>query len=54
MTLKIRSRPLNSNQNLTLSQWYIYASLKTINPLIQKIFHLQNYDLENEDKVNKI
>ena len=30
------------------------ASLKKIHPLVQKIFHLQDYELENEVKVTKI
>ena len=53
MILKMRSRSLKSNQHFSLSQWYIYASLKKIYPLVQKIFHLQDYDLENEVKVTK-
>ena len=31
-----------------------YASLKKIYPLVQKIFHLQAYDLKNEVKLTKI
>ena len=37
-----------------MSQSYIYARLKKIDPLVHKIFHFQEYDLENEVKVTKI
>ena len=30
------------------------ANLRKIHPLVQKIFYLQDYDLENEVKVTKI
>ena len=43
---KMGSRSPNSNQLLSLSQWYIYASSEKIYPLVQKIFVLQDYDLE--------
>ena len=54
LTLKMRLWSPKSNQLLSLSQSYIFASLKKIHSLVQKIFHLQDYDLENEVKVNKI
>ena len=54
MTLKMMSMSQNSSQLLSLSQWYIDASLKKIHPLVQKIFYLKDYDLENEVKVTKI
>ena len=54
MTLKMKSRSPKSNQLLSLSQWYIYASLKKICSLVQKIFHLQDYDRENKVKATKI
>ena len=53
MTLKKGARSPKSNQLLSLSQ-YVNASLKKIRLLVQKIFHLQDYDLENEVKVTKI
>ena len=53
MTLKLRSRSLKSNQLLSLSQWYIFVSLKTIHPLVQEISYIQDYDLENKVKVTK-
>ena len=53
MTLKMRSRSPKCNQLLSLPQWYISASLDKIYPLVQKIFHLQNYNLENETNVTK-
>ena len=45
---------MKSYQLLSLSQWYIAASLKKIHPLVQKIFNLQGYDIANEVKVTKI
>ena len=36
-----------------LKFYCIYASLEKIHPLVRKIFHLQDYDLENEVKVIK-
>ena len=53
MTLKMRLRLPKSKQILSLSQWSIYATLGKIQPLVQKILHLQNYDFENEVKVTK-
>ena len=50
----MRSRSPKYNQLLSLSQSYIYANLMKINPLVQKIFHLQEYNLENEVKVTKM
>ena len=47
MTLKMTSRSPKSSQLLSLPQSHIDASLK-IHPLVQKIFHIQDYDLENE------
>ena len=49
----MRSMSPESNQVLSLSQRYIDASLKKIHALVQKIFYLQDYDLENEVKVTK-
>ena len=54
MTLKMRSRSPKYNQLLSLSQSYIYVSLEEIHPLVQKIFHLQDYDLVKEVKVTKM
>ena len=48
MTIKMRSRPLKFIQLLRLSQRYISASFEKIHPLIQKLFHLQDYDFETE------
>ena len=50
----MRSRSPKSNQLLSLSQWYINASLKKIHPLVQKIVYFQDFGLENEAKVTKI
>ena len=36
MTLKMRSRSPKPNQLLSLSQWYIYASLEKIHPLFKR------------------
>ena len=38
---------------MLISMIYIYASLKNINPMVQKIFHLLDYDLENEVNATK-
>ena len=54
MTLEMRSRSPESTKVLSLSQWYMDASLKKIHPLVQKIFYLQDYDIEHEVKVTKI
>ena len=39
------------NQLLSFSQWYIYADLEKIHPLVQKLFRLQDSDPENEVQV---
>ena len=49
----MRLRSPKANQLLSLPQWYVYASFKKIHLLVQKIFHLQDYDLENEVKATK-
>ena len=53
VTLKMRSRSVKSNQLLSLSKCYIYVSLEKIHPLLQEIFYIQEYDLENGVKVTK-
>ena len=32
---------------------YIYANLEKIHPVVQKIFHLKDYDLKNEVTVTE-
>ena len=49
----MKSRSIKSNQLLSLSQWYIYASLEKIYPQVQNIFHLQDFDIENKIKATK-
>ena len=51
--MKMRSSLPKPNQLLSLPQWYMNASLKKIHALVQKTFHLQDYDLDNEVKVTK-
>ena len=53
VTLKMRSMPSETNQLLSLSQWYIYVSSEKIHQLIQEIFFIQDYNLENGVKVTK-
>ena len=53
MTLKMRTRSLTCSEPFSLSQRYIYTCLEEIHPLVQKIFHLQDYDTE-EVNVTKI
>lgn len=53
VTLKMRSRSPKSIPLLSLPKWYIYASLVKICPLFQKISYIQDYYLENEDKVTE-
>ena len=54
MTLKMRAKSPKSDKLLSLSQWYIDAKLEKIHPLVQKIFYVEGYDLENEVKDTKI
>ena len=54
MTLKMRSRSIETKHIISMSQYYIGTSLKKIHPLVQKIYYLQVNDLENEVKVAKI
>ena len=51
VTCKIRSRSLKSNQYLGWSYYAIsmHASLEKIHPPFQKIFYLQDYNLEKEN-----
>ena len=53
VTVKMRSRSPESNQLLSLSQWYICVSVKKIHPLVQEISYIQDYDLENGVKVTQ-
>ena len=50
VTLKTRSRTPKSNQLLNSS----YLSLKKIQPLVQDISYIQDYDFENGTKVTKL
>ena len=54
MNLKIRSRSLNSNQLLSLSQCDIFYKFDDNPSTGSKDILLTNYDLENEVKVTKI
>ena len=51
VTLKIRSRSPKSNQFLSLSQWYIHASLEKFSRLVQETIHIRGYKKWDADRI---
>ena len=54
VTLKTRSRSPKSNQLLSLSQWYIHASLMIFHPLVQEILCIQESIMPTPTPTKKI